>query len=163
LPLYIGDAEVERVSSFKFLGVNITEDLSWTLHTDTVTKKPHQWIYFLRGLRKFGMNTSILTNFYRCTIKSLLMGCIMVWYGNCSAHSCKSLQRMVKAARHIIGKHLLAIQDIFHQRCLRKTHSLKGSQPLSTLPSGRQYRSMAACATRLSNSFYHQAIRLLNS
>ncbi|KAF7641217.1 hypothetical protein LDENG_00288860, partial [Lucifuga dentata] len=46
LLLYIGDAEVERVRSFKFLGVHITEDLSWTLHTDTVTKKAHQRLYF---------------------------------------------------------------------------------------------------------------------
>lgn len=37
-PTYISDAEVERVSSFKCLGVHITEDLSWKLHTDTITK-----------------------------------------------------------------------------------------------------------------------------
>ncbi|KAF7655017.1 hypothetical protein LDENG_00062100, partial [Lucifuga dentata] len=169
LPLYIGDAEVERVGSFKFLGVHITEDLSWTLHTDTVTKKAHQRLYFLRRLRKFGMNTSILTNFYRCTIESLLTGCITVWYGNCSAQSRKSLQKVVKAAQHIIGKRLPAIQDIFHQRCLQKVHSIlkDHSHPahrlFSLLPSGRRYRSMAARTTRLNNSFYHQAIRLLNS
>jgi hypothetical protein len=29
-------ADVERVKSFKFLGVHITEDLKWSIHTDTV-------------------------------------------------------------------------------------------------------------------------------
>lgn len=38
-PILIGDAEVESVSSFKLLGVHIIEDLSWTLHTDTIPKK----------------------------------------------------------------------------------------------------------------------------
>ncbi len=33
---------VERVSSFKFLGVHITEDLTWSAHTDAVLKKAHQ-------------------------------------------------------------------------------------------------------------------------
>ncbi|KAF7656102.1 hypothetical protein LDENG_00046210 [Lucifuga dentata] len=115
------------------------------------------------------MNTSILTNFYRCTIESLLTGCITVWYGNCSAHSHKSLQKVVKTAQHIIDKRLPAIQDIFHQQCLWKVHSIikDHSHParrlFSLLPSGRRYRSMAARTTRLNNSFYHQAIRLLNS
>jgi hypothetical protein len=33
--------------------------------------------------------------FYRCTIESMLSGCITAWYGNCSAHNCKALQRVV--------------------------------------------------------------------
>ncbi|KAM4602120.1 heat shock factor 2-binding protein [Polymixia lowei] len=70
--------EEVRVSSFKFLGVHITEDLTWSLHTDSMVRKARQQLYFLRRLRKFGMNTSVLTNVYRCTIESLLMDCITV-------------------------------------------------------------------------------------
>ncbi len=33
---------VERVNSFKFLSVHITEDLTWSAHTDAVLKKAHQ-------------------------------------------------------------------------------------------------------------------------
>ncbi len=51
---------VERVNSFKFLGVHITEDLTWSAHTDAVLKKSHQCLFFLRRLRKFGMSPSIL-------------------------------------------------------------------------------------------------------
>ena len=35
-PIHIDMADVERVKSFKFLGVHITEDLKWSIHTDTV-------------------------------------------------------------------------------------------------------------------------------
>ncbi len=122
--IHTGDAEVDRVSSFKFLGVQITEDLSWSPHTDTVVKKARQQLYFLRRLRKFGMNACILTNFYKCTTESLLAGYITVWYGNCSAHSHKSLQRVVEAAQYIIGNRLPAIQDISHQWCLWKARSI---------------------------------------
>ncbi|KAK3536026.1 hypothetical protein QTP70_025280, partial [Hemibagrus guttatus] len=35
-PIYINGSEVERVSSFKFLGVHISEDLCWHLNTSTL-------------------------------------------------------------------------------------------------------------------------------
>ncbi len=38
---------VERVNSFKFLGVHITEDLTWSAHTDSVLKKAHQRLSLL--------------------------------------------------------------------------------------------------------------------
>ncbi len=55
-PISIDKTPVERVNSFKFLGVHITEDLTWSTHTDAVLKKAHQRLFFLRRLRKFGMS-----------------------------------------------------------------------------------------------------------
>ncbi|KAF0029535.1 hypothetical protein F2P81_018640 [Scophthalmus maximus] len=48
-PLHISGAEVERVSSFKFLGIHITENLSWSLHFSILVKKG---LHFLRTLKK---------------------------------------------------------------------------------------------------------------
>ncbi len=58
-PITIDKTPVERVSSFKFLGVHITEDLTWSAHTDAVLKKAHQRLFFLRRLRKFGTSPRI--------------------------------------------------------------------------------------------------------
>jgi hypothetical protein len=41
---------MERVKSFKFLGVHITEDLKWSLHTDSMVKKAQQRLFNLRRL-----------------------------------------------------------------------------------------------------------------
>lgn len=38
LTLYISRMEVERVSSFRFLGVHITEDLTWSHNTTELVK-----------------------------------------------------------------------------------------------------------------------------
>jgi hypothetical protein len=38
-PINIDGAVVERVESFKFLGVHITNKLSWSKHTKTVVKR----------------------------------------------------------------------------------------------------------------------------
>ena len=62
-PICINGTEVERVASFKFLGVHISEDLSWTLNTSTIVKKAHQRLFFLRRLKKAHLSPQILENF----------------------------------------------------------------------------------------------------
>ena len=76
-PLYIGEAEVDRVTTFQFLGTRIREDLTWSHNILRMTKKSQQRPYFLRRLRKFGM----LSNFYRGTVESVLTTSITVITG----------------------------------------------------------------------------------
>jgi hypothetical protein len=73
--IHIDGTAVEKVESFKFLGVRITEELKWST-TDSVVKKAQQRLFNLGRLMKFGLAPKILTNFYRCTIESILTGCI---------------------------------------------------------------------------------------
>ncbi len=94
-PITIDKTPVERVNSFKFLGVHITEDLTWSAHTDAVLKA-HQRLFFLRRLRKFGTSPSILRSFYSCTVESILTGCITAWFGNSTAGNRQALQRVVR-------------------------------------------------------------------
>ncbi len=98
-PLTIDSSTVERVSSTKFLGVHITEDLTWTTNTMSLSKKAQQRLHFLRRLKRASLPPPILTTFYRGTIESVLTSCITVWYGNCSAADRKTLQRTVNTAQ----------------------------------------------------------------
>ncbi|KAK7929457.1 hypothetical protein WMY93_005852 [Mugilogobius chulae] len=50
-PLFIGKDVVERVQSFKFLGVTVTEDLSWGDHISKAVGKAQQRLYYLRKLK----------------------------------------------------------------------------------------------------------------
>ena len=58
--------------------------MNWSTHTDSAVKKAQQRLFNLSRLMKFGLSPKALTNFYRCTIESILAGCITAWYGNCS-------------------------------------------------------------------------------
>uniref|UniRef100_A0AAX7TU86 Alkylated DNA repair protein AlkB homologue 8 N-terminal domain-containing protein n=1 Tax=Astatotilapia calliptera TaxID=8154 RepID=A0AAX7TU86_ASTCA len=166
-PIYIKGMAVERVSSFKFLGVDISEDLIWTTNCSKLVKKAHQRL-FLRTLRKNHLSSDILVNFYHCTIESILTNCITVWYGNCSASDRKALQRVVKTAQRIPGAQLPAINDIYRKRCLKRPGKIikDPSHPshglFILLPSGRRYRSLRTKTTRYRNSFFPTAVRLLN-
>ncbi len=168
-PITIDKTPVERVSSFKFLSVHITEDFTWSAHTDAVLKKAHQRLFFLRRLRKFGMSPRILRSFYTCTVESILTGCITAWFGNSTAGNRRALQRVVRTARHIVGGELPSLQDIYTRRCTRKARRIikDSSHPshslLYLLPSGRRFRSIRSRTSRLRDSFFPQAIRLMNS
>ncbi len=168
-PLTNNGATVERVSSTKFLGVHITEDLSWTNNTAALAKKAQQRLYFLRKLRRARAPASIMCTFYRGTIESILTSCITVWYGACNASCRKSLQRIVRAAENIVGVSLPSLQDIYSTRLTRKALCIAGDPThpthsfFSLLPSGRRLRSLQARTSRLKDSFIHQAVRKLNS
>uniref|UniRef100_A0A8C2G3L7 Reverse transcriptase domain-containing protein n=1 Tax=Cyprinus carpio TaxID=7962 RepID=A0A8C2G3L7_CYPCA len=169
VPLTINGATVERVSSTKFLGVHITEDLSWTDNTAALAKKSQQRLYFLRKLRRARAPPPIMYTFYRGTIESILTSCITVWYGACNASCRKTLQRIVRAAEKIIGVSLPSLQDIYGTRLTRKALCIAGDPThpshsfFSLLPSGRRLRSLQARTSRLKDSFIHQAVRKLNS
>ncbi len=126
----IDKTPVERVSSFKFLGVHITEDLTWSAHTDAVLKKAHQRLFFLRRLRKFGRSPSILRSFYTCTAESILIGCITAWFGNTTAGNRKVLQRVVRTACHIVGGELALPPGYLHQAVYKESpEDHQGLQP----------------------------------
>ena len=111
----IDGAEVEWVECFKFLGVRINKDLSWSKHTNTVVKKARQQLFPLRRLKGFAMGSQILESF--CSIESILTGCITAWYGNCLACDCKALQKVGRTTQYINGAELSAIQDLYTRRC----------------------------------------------
>ncbi|KAK6306453.1 hypothetical protein J4Q44_G00233780 [Coregonus suidteri] len=154
-PIHIYRAVVERVESFKFLGVHITNKLSWSKHTKTVVQETEKiW----HGSPD-----------YSCTIESILTGCITAWYGNCTASDRKALQRVVHTAQYITGAKLPAIQDLYTRWCQRKAQKIvkdsshPGHRLFSLLPQSKQYQSSKSRSKRLLNSFYPQAIKLLNN
>ncbi|XP_071228836.1 uncharacterized protein [Salvelinus alpinus] len=107
----------QRLTSSKS---DITDVYREESNTDSVLKKAQQRLFNLRRQKKFGLSPKALTNFYRCTIESILSGCITAWYGNCSAHNRKALQRVVRSAQRISGGKLPALQDTYTTRCHRK-------------------------------------------
>ena len=159
---------MERVSTFKFLGVHISESLSWTAHTTAAVKKAQQRLHSLRVLRRNRLNKKLLVSFYRATIESVLSYSISGWYAGCSAADKKALQRVIRMAEKTIGCPLPSLEHISTSRCRNRANKIikdsshPGHRLFFLLPSGRRYRSFKSRTNRLKNSFYPWAVRLLN-
>uniref|UniRef100_A0A6I8QMV9 Reverse transcriptase domain-containing protein n=1 Tax=Xenopus tropicalis TaxID=8364 RepID=A0A6I8QMV9_XENTR len=164
----INKSPVERVDSFRYLGVHITQDLSWSCHINTVVRKARQRLYHLRRLRGFRLPSRVLRNFYSCTIESILTGNISTWFGNSNMKDRQALQRVVRLAERIICIKLPDLQSIYNKRCWTKARKIMKdlSHPdnglFCLLRSGRCFRSLKANTERLKRSFFPQAIRALN-
>ena len=122
--IHIEGTAVEKVKSFKFLGVHITDKLKWSTHTDSVVKKVQQRLFNLRRQKTFVLSPKTLTHFYRRTIEIILLGCIMARYGNCTALNHKALQMVVWAAQHITRGNLPALYDTYSTLCHRKAKKI---------------------------------------
>ena len=158
--IHINGTAVERVDTFKYLGVNISKDLTWDCHATAVIKKAQQRLYGLRRLKKFGLRPNTIRDFYRGTIESLLTGSFTAWYGSCTDKDRKALRRVVCTAKNITGCELLSLEDLYTQCCLNKalriiedpTHPHK--RLFSPLKSRRVkgYKILSARTSRLRNS-----------
>ena len=167
-PLLINNQAVERVSEFKFLGLSVSETLSWSTNTASVIGKAQQRLYFLRKLKQADLPRALLVNFYHCAVESVLTYCVSVWFSSCTKAEQEALQRVVKAAGRIIGSPLPSITSVFTSRCRSLSQRIVTDQShpahhlFHLLPSGRRYQSIGARTSRLSNSFFPYAVRLLN-
>ena len=167
-PLLIGGEEVERVSNFKFLGVTVADDLSWRTNITSAVGKAQQRLFYLRKLKRAKLPQGLMVNFYHCAVESVLTYGLLVWFSSCTRAEKEALHRVVKAAGRIIGKSLPEISTVFTSRCLRRVNNILKDQVhpahhlFQRLPSGRRYRSIRSRSSRLTKSFYPQAVRLLN-
>ena len=168
-PLLINGEAIEKVETFKFLGTLISDDLKWDDNICSIIKKAHQRLYFLRQLKKFGMNKVILVRFYRSIIESILTFSIIVWFKSATQKQRNKLNTIVNTARRITGCDLPTLESLYISRTTKRADKIIDdvSHPAHSifelLPSGRRYRSLKCGTTRSRNSFFPQAVNIKNS
>ena len=62
-PIHIDGIAVEKVESFMFLGIHLTDKLKLTTHTDSVVKKAQQSLFNLRRPKNVDLSPKTLTNY----------------------------------------------------------------------------------------------------
>uniref|UniRef100_A0A9J7WZZ8 Reverse transcriptase domain-containing protein n=1 Tax=Cyprinus carpio carpio TaxID=630221 RepID=A0A9J7WZZ8_CYPCA len=155
-PLTIMNSTVTAVESFRFLGTTISQDLKWDNHIDSI-------------LRKFNLPQELLKQFYSAIIESILYTSVTVWFSSASKSDLRRLQRVVRTAERIIGTTLPSIQELYLSRVSKRAGkiTLDPSHPAHSLfellPSGRRYRALSTRTNRHRNSFFPQAIHLMNT
>ncbi|KAI3374574.1 hypothetical protein L3Q82_021149 [Scortum barcoo] len=72
-PVNIQGLDIERVRTYKYLGVHLNNKLDWTDNTDSLYKKGQSRLYMLRRLGSFGVCRPLLRTFYETVVVMVCM------------------------------------------------------------------------------------------
>ncbi|CAB4037097.1 Hypothetical predicted protein [Paramuricea clavata] len=78
-PIFIGDQEIERVSTYKLLGVVLSDDLKWNSHIDYIVSKASKRLYDLRLMKWAGAKPPVILKIYKSTVRPILEYAVQVW------------------------------------------------------------------------------------
>ena len=162
--------DIRQVSSYKYLGVQIDKDMSWSEHVTSCCAKIHQRLHFLRRLRLFGVSTNIMLIFYRASIESILRYGIASWFGNLTVKCKSQISRLANMAGKIMGRSSppTSLHTIFEQAVVRQAQNIISDTSHVLNPeyvimrTGRRYRTPTCKYNRYKHSFVPLSIKLLN-
>ena len=102
--LSIGNEQLEVVYSTKLLGVIISSDLKWNLHTEYAIKKAKKKLWCLRRLRKLGASITTLLDQYIMIVRNTLEQATPIFSGALSKSNSDDFEDVQKTAFKIILK-----------------------------------------------------------
>ena len=100
-PIQIGNNTIERVITYKSLGVILSSDLKWNPHIEYIVKKANKKLYPLRVLRRAGVDQKNLLKVYLCTVRPVLEYAVPIWQ-NIPDYLSKEIELVQKRAFKII-------------------------------------------------------------
>ncbi len=170
-PVEVNGTAVERVETYKYLGVFLDKKLRWRENTDAILKKAHTRLYCLRKLRSFNVSPQLLQTFYSSIISSVLTYGLTCWGGNMTKQDRNRLDKLIKKASGVVGKTQDSIGQTYHKRVMNKlsgilqddTHPLRQTFDCRVIERSGRMRTPRSKTARYSDSFVPVAVGLFNS
>jgi len=100
--LQIDGKQIERVSEFKILGLQLSNTLCWDYNIESICKKISSKLYFLKLLKRAGLSTDDLQYFYTTVIRPISEYACTVWNHNLTSTLSDRLESHQKRALRII-------------------------------------------------------------
>ena len=114
-PILLGGTVVEPVDQIKLLGLIVTDDLKWQEHCDYLCGKASPRLYFLRVLRRAGVDPGDLVRIYVALIRSVMEYACQCWHTGLTVHRSEQLEGVQHAALRV------AYPDLSYELALTRT------------------------------------------
>jgi hypothetical protein len=101
-PLTLNNITIDRVSVFKLLGVLISNDLSWEENTNSIISKCAPRLYYLKQLRRSGMQDDDLIVFYKTIVRPVLEYACPVWHAGLTKAQSDAIESVQKRALRLV-------------------------------------------------------------
>ena len=170
-PVTISNSSVAVVSSYKYLGVIIQDNLKWKEHVEAQTKKANKRMYNVRRLKKLKIDSKILCLFYNSVISSVLVYAIPCWYEACDkklkGSVAKFYDKVCKITDVSVHESIEQPSNVYITKCKSlitkivndNDHSMH--KYVTVLPHGN-LRVVKGTTERLRKTFLPVAIKLYN-
>ena len=123
-PLTNNGALIERVSSFKLLGIIFSSDLSWGQHVSYILNKVAKRYYIIFQLARIGITPSDIILIYCAIMRSVLEYACAVWHCGLTANQSDDLERVQRRVLRIIYPNLSYHDALFvsglERLCVRR-------------------------------------------
>ena len=99
----VNDGTVERVTSFKLLGLTITDNLSWEEHLTNVCSKANKRLHQLKLLKRCSASVDGLINYYTAVIRPTIEYAGPVWQSELINNQRDRLESLQRRALKLIS------------------------------------------------------------
>jgi len=103
----INQTVVDRVHTFKLLGVVFNDHLTWTDHVSYIISKASKRIFCIVQLVKSGLSAHDVVKIYCSIIRSVLEYCCPVWHPGLTSQQSKDIEVIQKRCLKIIFPDML--------------------------------------------------------
>ena len=93
---------IERVYSFKLLGVVIEHNLKWNAHVDLICTKASTRLHFLKVIKRSSLSREDLLYFYSSVIRPVLEYACPAWHTSLTKQQTRQIESIQKRAFRII-------------------------------------------------------------
>lgn len=100
--LLVDGEQVERVWSYKLLGVIINDKLTWENHVLYIIGKANKRIYCISQLTRAGVDLKNILLVYTSVIRSVLEYCCQVWHPGLTRRQSDDIERVQKRCLKIV-------------------------------------------------------------
>lgn len=92
--IVINGEDIERVSSFKLLGIVFSDDLTWSKHVSFMLGKISNRYFIIYELRRIGFPFTDIMSIYCSLIRSVLEYACVVWHSGLTVGESTELERV---------------------------------------------------------------------
>ena len=110
-PIAVGGSNIEQVSTFKLLGIHLSEDLTWAVHCDYIVKRNNGRLYALRQLKKSKVPSADIAYVYCALIRTpplCLLTCLSIFLAilrTCKKGPFPSFDLVFRMKQHLTKLH----------------------------------------------------------
>jgi hypothetical protein len=100
--LQLNGQPIERVSSYKLLGLQVTDTLKWNEHVSSLCSKAAQRLHFLQQLKRAAMTSEDLLYYYQSVVRPVTEYACAVWHTSLTQEQTKQLESIQRRAMKLI-------------------------------------------------------------